>query len=259
MSLIERLQSVTLESFLAEHPEIDAIRTRHTPALPERIDEPLEVLAAESAYNEKAMSYVCALGGVIGERSTYHHKFLVQSQVMAAFSVEEGGFSKRGFLDPHSSLREFMMTSAAKHLGETPPDVAFAHDAARRMGQVYLWREGMPPVADEYAAMLGAHFASEYLAASQEFPSFVRLFERDQPELMKALRAEKEGHFGFSAADWLEGHPAVELKHAAYAGKAVEAAAWGMSDPGPFWASFFQGFEAFCRNDAAYFAELARR
>ncbi|HWD41374.1 MAG TPA: hypothetical protein VG944_21195 [Fimbriimonas sp.] len=257
MGLIEFLQSSTLDSFLAAHPEIREIVARNPATLPERINDPLGLLVAESAYNEKAMSYVCAVGGTVGMESPYANRFLVQSQVMAAFSVEEGGFVQRGFLDPHSSLREFMLATVSRILGRTPPRVPFAEQACERMGQVYRWEGDVPEVPDRHAAMLGAHFASEYLAAQQEFPGLVQLFQRDQPKLMEALRAEKESHFGFTAIAWLEGHPIVELKHAGFAGRAAEAAAWQLEDPAPFWSSFFAGFEEFCRNDATYFTNLA--
>jgi len=258
MSLIEHLKSVTLESFLASHPELLETMARFSPPMPQKIENPLLVLAAESAYNEKAMSYVCSLGGKVGDKSPYPHRFLVQSQVMAAFAVEEGGFASRGFLDPHSSLREFMMSTVEQILDQDAPDVEFAAEACRKMGRIYLWQEGMPEVPDPFAAMLGAHFASEFLAARQEFPAMVLLFDRDQSEFMNSLRATKEPNFGFSAADWLLGHPAVELQHAGYAARAAEAAAWESQDPTAFWLSFRTGFEEFCRNDEAYFEGLAK-
>jgi hypothetical protein len=126
------------------------------------------------------------------------------------------------------------------------------------MGEVYNWEGDVPEVPDRHAAMLGAHFASEYLAACQEFPSLVHVFERDEPDLMAAMRDTKEPNFGFSAIDWLIGHPAVELKHAGFAGRAAEAAAWGLEDPEPFWSSFITGFEEFCRNDQRYFGEVTK-
>lgn len=257
MTLIDHLQEVTLDSFLIEHPELNQIRDQHAAQLPGKIDRPMLVLAAESAYNERAMSYVCALGGIIGESSPYRYRFLCQSQVMAAFSVEEGGFEKRGFLDPHSALRMFMLETAKDMLGQDIPEAPFARRGAEGMGRAYLWREGSPEVADRFAAMLGAHFASEYLAASSEFPGITNLFDRDQPQLMAALREAKESHFGYSAAAWLEGHQRVELKHAAFAGRAAVAASWELADSAAFWESYKIGFGEFCRNDAEYFAALA--
>ena len=165
----------------------------------------------------------------------------------------------REFLDPHASLRLWMVECAERFYGRTAPVVPFADSAARRMGDAYLWRgNGLPDVANKFAAMLGAHLASEYLAAKQEFPVMVRLFSEQAAELMAFLKAQKEPHFGFSAADWLEGHPAVETKHAGYAARAAEAAVFGATDQGTatYWNSFVTGFSEFCRNDHEYFCKL---
>jgi|GEM_PF-4280641 len=256
MDLIDTLRHTTLDSFITAHPEIKEAMDAHVPPMPERIKDPMALVAAESAYNERAMSYVCALGGEIGQKAPYPHKFVVQSQVMAAFGVQEGGLPRNHYLDPHSCLREFMMETVSRLTGCAAPELPFARKACLGMGEVYGWYGDVPEVSDRYAAMLGAHFASEYLAAQQEFPSMCRLFQRDQAELFDAMRAEKEPHFGFSAADWLEGHPAVELKHAGFAACAAEAAVWEMEDPSGFWQSFRIGFEAFCANDEAYFRNL---
>ena len=256
MDFIAYIEGITLESFLAARPQLDKIRLQYGGQIPDELVDPLGVLVAESSYNERAMSYVCGLGGIIGEQSNYANKYIVQSQVMAAYAVEEGGFLRRGFLDPHSSLREFMLKTAIEVVGTEVPDIEFAKRCRDRMGDIYLWRGNVPEVADRFGAMLGAHFASEYLAACQEFPILTKLFETKQPELMAKLRNTQESHFGFSAAAWLEGHPSVELKHAGYAARAAEAAAYGLPNPEVFWASFEVGFEEFCRNDAEYFAGL---
>jgi len=256
MDLIEFLQHTTLESFLTAHPEIEKTMAAHVPPMPEKVADPMALLSAESSYNERAMSYVCALGGAIGSRSPYPHRFVVQSQVMAAFSVQEGGLPKHHFLDPHSCLREYMIEAVSRLTGKPAPEVPFAKLAGQRMGEVYGWFGDVPTVADPCAAMLGAHFASEYLAAQQEFPSMCRIFERDYPDLFATMREDREPHFGFSAADWLEGHPAVERKHAGYAARAAEAAAWDLDDPTEFWDSFVTGFDAFCANDEHYFTQL---
>src|ERR1700722_8863125 len=157
MDLIDFLKEMTLDSFLEAHPEIELTMAAHAAPMPAKVVDPLALVAAESSYNERAMSYVCALGGTIGSNSPYPHRFVVQSQVMAAFSVQEGGLPKHRFLDPHSYLREFMVQAVCRLTGRPAPEVPFAALACQGMGDVYRWSGQVPTVADAYAAMLGAH------------------------------------------------------------------------------------------------------
>jgi hypothetical protein len=240
VDLIAHIQSVTLESFIAQHPRITRIKAED-PLPPLQLRDPLTALSAESTYNKHAFDYVCQVAGQIAESSPYVFRHLVSSQVLAAASIEEGGMPARDFLDPHASLRLWMIECAEKWAGRPAPVLQFAEEACKRMGDVYLWRsQDLPNVGDRFAAMLGAHFASEYLAAQQEFPAMVCLFNEQQPDLLAYLGAQKEPHFGFSAADWLEGHPAVETKHAGYGARAAETAVWGLEGKAmdDFWESF---------------------
>ena len=259
--LITYISGITLDSFLADHPRIAEVMAEFAPPQKE-LNNPLVVLAAESAYNKNAFAYVCQLAGQIGENGPYPYRDLVASQVLAAASVEEGGTLERHFLNPHASLRIWMMRVAMLRGGKDNQALArvdFARDACLRMGDIYLWRSAdLPQVGDRYAACMGAHFASEYLAASHEFPGMVELFKAEQPALLEYLQSEKEPHFGFSAADWIEGHPAVEVQHAQYACRAACTAAWRNHDASGFWADFETGFTEFCRNDQAYFRNLSQ-
>ena len=257
--IIGHIQSIHLEGFLESHPRIGEILTCDPPVKLE-LHDPLSLLSAESTYNQNAFSYVCQVAGTVGEQASYPYRHLVASNVLAAASVQEGGMPKRDFLDPHSSLRLWMVKTVEEWAGKPAPKLAFAEEACVRMGEAYLWRgERVPKVADRHAAMLGAHFASEYLAAQQEFPTMVALFQTEAPELLQLLRDTREPHFGFSAADWIEGHPAVEVKHAGFAARAAEAACWQMDEVtlNGFWESFYAGFEEFCKNDQQYFLCLA--
>jgi hypothetical protein len=256
MDIISHIQSVHLDEFVDRHPNLTDLRLKYTPD-PLPVGDPLLVVCSESAYNEHAFAYVCQVAGKVGESAPYRYRHLVASQVLAAASIEEGGFAGREFLDPHSSLRLWMVECAVEWAKRSAPEVAFAHEAAIRMGDAYVWRGDAPEVGDPFAAMLGAHFASEYLAAQQEFPLLVETFQKQYPEFFDHLRSSEESHFHFSAADWIEGHPAVEKKHAGFAARAAEAAVWESEDGEGFWKSFETGYEQFCKNDQRYFSELA--